>query len=602
MKLNPLLFILGLSVTLGGNQKETTVRQVEFRGNQLLPDRDLSKITELKAPRPLSRGSSFDQRILRLDAITLKNYYLSQGFLDVAVRDSFARQDDLVDIYYLIDEGRQYRLTSVTISGNTLLSEKRITSLLGLRRNKPYNLIQAKSSLSLLEREYHRYGKLFATVHHTQSLGDSVEVRLTINEGPDVYIHSRSFDGTGELDSAIVFRELLFQPGDRYNQDRIDQSKKQLLETGLFSLVSIQPESRPDNDSTINVNINLRRFKRVDQILDIGYWPFRISDGMLPIAGMGGSVEWLHRSLFGTTNRISARSALVIPLKEDFFYPGFRLDVSLSNQWFLNYRLPTRFKGFYYAFNRAGKDFILRYGLELANRYRFDSRSYLELGLLWEQFNESEVVARRIEQRKIRFQGQISSTNNPLFPRQGSLFIFDLTSVGGPLGGSRSFQKFDLDLRHYIPTIRKMVIAARINYGMIFNWQNDYDESEEFVYDKFYLGGSTSLRAWKPLRFLTTGKDPQGQTVKLLTNLEIRFPIFWILGGEVFLDGGYLSAAPDPLTLPALSRSISIQNLSWDVGTGLTVTTPLGPVRLDYAYQLDRPERKELLLGVLYAF
>jgi translocation and assembly module TamA len=102
------------------------------------------------------------------------------------------------------------------------------------------------------------------------------------------------------------------------------------------------------------------------------------------------------------------------------------------------------------------------------------------------------------------------------------------------------------------------------------------------------------LRAWEPLKFLTSEQhDPQGETVRFLTNWELRFPLFWLLGGELFLDGGYL--------VDAIPQG-SWQKVVWGAGGGLTLKSPLGPVRLDYAYQLERPQNWQLQLGILYIF
>ncbi len=80
---------------------------------------------------------------------------------------------------------------------------------------------------------------------------------------------------------------------------------------------------------------------------------------------------------------------------------------------------------------------------------------------------------------------------------------------------------------------------------------------------------------------------------EFLTSYELRFPIIGSLGAEVFIDGGQIWNS---------ASEISLSDLSWDAGAGLTYTSPLGPVRLDYAYQLDNPDNWEVLLDVLYAF
>jgi len=131
---------------------------------------------------------------------------------------------------------------------------------------------------------------------------------------------------------------------------------------------------------------------------------------------------------------------------------------------------------------------------------------------------------------------------------------------------------------------------------MIFDWDEDYDEYETILlYDKFYLGGSSSLRAWEALKFLTDNDEdtPRGELIRLLLNWEIRFPIVWLLGGEIFLEGGQLT---DKI------NNVALKSIQWGRGFGVTLASPLGPIRLDYGWKEDKPGSGRLNLGFLYIF
>jgi outer membrane protein insertion porin family len=78
-----------------------------------------------------------------------------------------------------------------------------------------------------------------------------------------------------------------------------------------------------------------------------------------------------------------------------------------------------------------------------------------------------------------------------------------------------------------------------------------------------------------------------------MNNWEIRFPLFWILGGEIFIDGGHIYDSYE---------NISLNKLSWNSGFGITLATPLGPVRLDAAHPLEKNTGWQIQLGVQYIF
>lgn len=109
------------------SQDTRVVNSVNFIGNQTFSHRKLLDQVQLKPSSLLIFSRvEFDRRLLKLDAISLKNFYHSNGFLEVAVKDSFAVNEDETDIFFIIREGKQYYLNSVTIEGLHSLKEKKL--------------------------------------------------------------------------------------------------------------------------------------------------------------------------------------------------------------------------------------------------------------------------------------------------------------------------------------------------------------------------------------------------------------------------------------------------------------------------------------------
>jgi outer membrane protein assembly factor BamA len=187
----------------------------------------------------------------------------------------------------------------------------------------------------------------------------------------------------------------------------------------------------------------------------------------------------------------------------------------------------------------------------------------------------------------------LDKSDNPLYPTKGNRYSLIINKTGGILGGNRDFFKIDLGITNY-NSFGPIVIAGQLKIGKIYGWNTNY---KDYQYDLFYLGGSTSLRGWDMLRFkVDEENNPQGDISRLMANFEARFPLFWILGGELFLDGGYLSKD---------FKNFSLGKITWDAGAGITLITALGPVRLDFGAPLDdfNEFRKwKVQLGVHYLF
>ena len=102
------------------------------------------------------------------------------------------------------------------------------------------------------------------------------------------------------------------------------------------------------------------------------------------------------------------------------------------------------------------------------------------------------------------------------------------------------------------------------------------------------------MRGWDVLRFKTRNlDDPLGETNRIMTNLEYRSPLYKSFGVTLFMDGGVLEGD---------SKNISLINTKWNSGMGLTIQTPLGPARIDYAFQVENPQIWKIQLGVQNLF
>ena len=590
--------LLSLNLLWALTEDDPQVSSVSFIGNSRMKSKHLEQIINIQN-KTFFPNQSFDRRIIKLDAISIKNFYLTKGYLDVAVIDSFTISDNSADIFFKIQEGKQYFLQSINLSGNVKLTDKQIISIFKLKENKPFDPVAIQINRSGLDEAYHEEGKLFLETTISQLVNDSVVVNIEIQEGPDVHINKIYFEGMkGNLDSNVIFRELEFKVGDKYVKSNIDASQRKLMEIGIFSMAAIMPVKNITNDTTVNLVIELRELNRREIISSGGLIAVTVNEGVDPVSALGGDVSWKDRRVFNSAANLEIKSLLAIPLETGLQYPRATVDVLLSNQWIFGLRIPTELSSFFQSFrNFEQNEGIYRYGFQLANILRFDDRSYVRSILRWELFDDKKRDDKNdIENRSFRIIGRLDKANNPLYPSRGYVLFTEFISVGGLLGGNRTYQKIDTGIQGYLPIRKNWTMASRIKFGMIFDWDEDYDEYETILlYDKFYLGGSSSLRAWEALKFLTDNDEntPRGELIRLLLNWEIRFPIVWLLGGEIFLEGGQVT---DKI------NNVALKSIQWGRGFGITLASPFGPIRLDYASRFDKPGSGQLNLGFLYIF
>ncbi len=604
------IFIIAISIGVGQDGAKLVINDIHFSGVENIDVKEVRDVLRIHEARFLSK-MDFDRRLIKLDAINIKTLYVSEGYLGVNVKDSVAYSNEFVDVYFIVDEGKRYYINDISIVGNKVITDNDIKGILGLQTDKPYNPVRTNVQINELEDEYRRIGKLFADIKISDTIIDSVDISINISEGPDVYINNIYYNGVGRIDTNVVRREMQIQSGDIYDQHKINQSQRELLQTGIYSVANIIPLKVAQNDTLVNLLVELRPFKQYEWISEGGYYPIEYYEGAEAEPGAGVLVEWRNRSLFDSATSLSTKLSGQTLFTENSFNPKIRFDISLSNPWLYKVKIPTKAQIYLESFRdyiSIGSPYVTRYGIELLNTYyidRIERRSYIESRLYLDRFSRRDYLengiavlrsssdGRKIQVEKHSFEinFRLDKSDNVLYPKKGLVYSGQFNRTGGILGGNRDFYKIDLGIKGYVPIFENIIFASQIRYGMIIGWNAEY---HDYLYDQFYLGGSNTLRGWDMLRYRVDANDqPSGDIIRILNNYEIRFPLFWLLGGELFLDGGHICGD---------YKNIALKDLNWNAGFGLTLSTPLGPIRLDAAKALNEDLNWKIQLGVQYIF
>ena len=598
----------------------TKINSITISGNKSISKRELMPLLRQR-PTNFSftfKGTSFNGRLLKMDALTLKNYFISKGFLLVDVKESYEIKDNIADIYFDINEGKQFFVSKININGNQNLSDTQIKKILNLKEEEPFNSVLLNERVTELQKELEYFSKLFSIIEIEPIVGDSVDVSITIDEGEDVYINKTFIEGVSISDSNLVYRELLFSPSDNYNPENMEKSKRRIRETGIYSMANLVPLKVSDSDSLVNIIISLNKYKQREWLSVGGYEPIEFYEGLDPLPAIGGFIEWRNRSIFKTNSNFSTKLLIGFPWETNFTLPRLRYDVGFDTNWILGIRWPTKLSSFYETlinYDQETIDQVERYGLEMSQSIMFDDRSYLQNITVWENFSDNKIdnnslnindssnamkkttSIKNLQQRSLSFRLHIDKKDDPLFPKKGYLFDVYLKSTGYFLGGERDYYKLDLSLNTYSTMTKRLVVATRFKLGKLWYWEESY---VDYSYEKFYLGGSSNMRGWEILKYKTKeglGNIPIGGTIRFLTNIEFRMQLNQKIGINIFYDGGILSSNYENLIK---------SKLGWDIGIGLTLATPLGPIRLDYAVPLVDDDidfgKGKINFGVQYLF
>ncbi|HEY2150308.1 MAG TPA: outer membrane protein assembly factor, partial [Vicinamibacterales bacterium] len=173
---------------------------------------------------------------------------------------------------------------------------------------------------------------------------------------------------------------------------------------------------------------------------------------------------------------------------------------------------------------------------------------------------------------------QHSTADSLLNAHHGYQLSLHLEDAGKILGGSFNFVNASGDVRQYLPINDNLVLASRLQFG---NLRPAGDDEANIPFSKrYFLGGATSVRGWGRFEIspLTESGLPIGGDSLLAFSEELRAALRGNLGAVFFLDVGNVWAK---------SWAFDLTDLRYAIGPGLRYQTPVGPLRLDFGYQLN---------------
>jgi len=604
------------------------VREIHISGNNVFSEAQLRKKMNLHTGKfsTFGRPAEFNKRVLQLDKINLTSFYRTQGYINCSIQDSFeVTQNRKVVLFLHITEGQQYYLRSIQFNGNHLLTDQELmTYFTGVKVNRPFNPYQFREALDQIETRYENEGKPFENIQSQLNIqGTDIQAVVNIKENQTVSIHTIKIEGLDNVKDLVVRREITLKPGDRYSQEELRESQRRLFETGLFADVTINPVPSNPDSQTVDLLVNVRNMDFRSLRFDLGARQYESTPGTEPYTALEASVEWIHRNLVSQARRLSFSASGRVNVNDLSFLPSGQ--IRYTEPWLGRLRIPTTLR-LYYDYNifTRNQQPIYQWGTDLtflhSQRRRLILRSILRFqetiltGDTLQPLSSgapmdtvSTQVAeelRRGQERSIGFLFRKDERDNFLSPTQGYLLEFEPEFFLDVLGGTSNFYRIQFTMGKYWPVLNGATLAGRVKVGSL----HYYDGEHGYIpdYELFYLGGATSVRGfaadqlkWSLVKTKdgTVKRVPAGGRVKLLANLEFRFPIYWKFGAEVFLDAGQLW--PDYSALNLLS-------MRYSTGFGITFATPLGPARVDFGRKLGplQPGEKPWIthLALQYAF
>jgi len=583
----------------------TKVKGINFIGNHAFTDsqlRDIISTTQSGWFDFLKGTSVYDPDRMNLDRELLRQFYLKNGYADVRVVAGTAELDrdgSGFFINFAIEEGELYKFGTITIESSLPGADP--NSLYGVlltEQGDTYNGGDVDKTVEKLTLVTAEQGFAFSRVRPRgtpDAVNRTISITYVVDEGPRVYIERINIVGNERTKDFVIRREFRLSEGDAFNPLLVDRAKKRLQGLGFFKAVEVKrrPGSAPDR---VVLDVELVEQSTGELSFGAGY---STSEGVI------GDVSISERNLLG--------NGQFLRLKLGGSIERFQIDLSFTEPRFLDKNLSAGFDLFHkdidqteesgFASRRTGGSvrlgFPLSENLWMQNAYTFDYSS------IYETDCGAGGTTNRLVCEELALEGSDAITsaigtgltydrrNIPKNPTSG--YFVQLSTDFAGLGGDVEYVRINGEGRAYYPITEKITFVGRVIGGHIQNWNGDGDDVR--LTDLFYKGGETVRgfdRGGFGPRDLVTG-DSVGGTTYWAATAEVRFPFPFIpddlgLSGAVFADAGSLFNAS------ALAKTLNGANFQLEddasvrssVGASVLWTSPVGPIRLDFAKTLTQ--------------
>ncbi len=574
------------------------VREVVFEGMKGVDRGDCVEGLRHRPPHglPLFRKKhTLDRLALELDRRRVEAFLQRQGWFDAVVRE--VRVEKVrkgVRIVFVVDQGPPGRLVDLDfVLASTLpLPRGALRRLVPLKDRAPVDYasyVRGKARLTRALREQgHAHARVNGVVEVKQDLPQA-RVVYTLRPGPLVRFGATSVVGTSSVPESAIRNRIAWKEGQVFEPKLVELTEGRLYQLDLLGSVQLD---WPNGEDPLPVSATVR--DGVPRELRLGGGAARDTvNWELRLRGEYTQANFLHplqtlrlelrpsltfqEDLLKLAPNIEARASVI---RDDFLLPrlegsaslafqvlqlegiqvqGPRVELGLQRAFFLD-RLVARLTAHLDYYFSVGFDDIDGSTTE-AERSAFGIEPELPLVYL---------------QPTLTYDGR----DRPNRPRSG--FFVQLAFEGGARLNGGGYTKTTPELRGYLPLSPSTVLASRLQVGTTLFGILPATR-------RYFAGGAQSHRGFANRRLAPSIRDDDGDVTPLGGEhevelaLELRQDLFELFGNTfgmvAFLDGGDVAQS---------LSSIEVPNLHWAPGLGLRYQTPVGPVRFDIGYRVNR--------------
>lgn len=625
--------------------KAAKIRHVNLIGNEKFEEKDILETWESRESNWLSwyrRDDQYSREKLSGDLEKLNTWYLDRGYVDFSIDSTqVSISPDRQDMFITagLSEGEQYKVSSVQVTGDTVLPKEQIEALVVVKPDQIFSRRLLEISADSITATLGNVGYAFAQVNPIPDVdaeNNTVGINMQVVPGPRVNVRRVVFKGNTRSGDEVLRREMRQFEGSWYSQAAIDRSKIRLQGLGYFDKVDVETQPVAGTSDQVDVVYTVNEIAAGSFVFGLGY---------SALTGLSTQIQLSQNNFLGSGNRIAVQAQRNSYLQ--------RYDFSFMNPYFTD-------NGVSLGYNLRWSEF----DTQDFNTAQYSSTSGVAQMVLGLPITETDTISAQIGidsnqifafpgstpqpivdyidaigQRTFHaWRGEIgwarNTLNSALTPTVGTYQRVWLEST---LPGSTvEYFKLNYNYSKFWPLSRHLVLNTRVELGYgdsygdaisrnlcftpgsVVDTDGDPATPPVFVpgaeptqpcetgspdyvktvtadglpfFENFYAGGVRSVRGFtdntlgpRAAPFAgSTFTQPLGGALKTVGSLEMYFPTLLDTSAarvSAFVDVGNVFADVDAFDAGELRAS---------AGVALMWRSPMGPISISYA----QPLRKE---------
>ena len=628
--------------------KAAKIRHINLVGNEKFEQEEILDSWESKESNWLSwyrRDDQYSREKLEGDREKLRNYYLDRGYIDFSEESiQVAISPDKRDMFITagVTEGEPYTVSSVELSGDTVLPKEEVEKRLLVREGQTFSRRLLELTSDSITNTLSNIGYAFAQVNPIPSVDRdkrTVGINFQVQPGPRVNVRRIVFKGNTRTSDEVMRREMRQFEGSWYSQAAIDRSKVRLQQLGYFESGSVDVQTQPVEGTSdqVDLAVSVKETTSGSFVFGLGY---------SQLSGLSTSIQVSQNNFLGSGNRVSVeanRNRYLQRYAFSFLNPYFT-----DNGMSLGYNLSWReFDNSDYntvSYSSTSRQAQAVMGLPITEFDKVSAAIGIDSNQIYAFPGSTpyEIIdyIDALDQRTFHaWRGEIGwarDTRNDFFAPTRGMYQRVSAEIALP-GSTVEYYKLNYEISKYWPLSRALVLNTRaeLGYGDTYgdavsrnicftnptleDTDNDPEtppvyvpgpdptepcltDSPDYVktvtadglpfFENFYAGGVRSVRGFRDntlgprVSRLRGGvqDQPIGGAVKTVGSLELIFPTLLDTPSarvSAFVDFGNVFSDVDAFDAGELRAS---------AGVALLWRAPVGPISISYAYPLRKKD------------